>query len=205
MTAVRKTGDWALARKLLTGSPVKLKAAVDTALHQEAQLLRKEIVQGITKQAPGGESFKPLSPLTLAARKLAGFGGTKALMVRGDLRNAIAAIARRGEAFVGVPRKARGKDKGSLIDVAKVQEFGAGPFVVPMTPAMRRYLFALIRRSGEEPTGGSGRGVVVVSIPARPFLRPAFKRFEKGVQKRFLGRVAALMGMTSGLGKPGGA
>ena len=92
--SVRKTGDWAVARRLLAGAPVKLKLAVGMALRQEAQLLRKEIVQGITKQAPGGEAFKPLSPLTLAARKMKGRGGTKALMVRGDLRNAIAAIVR---------------------------------------------------------------------------------------------------------------
>jgi hypothetical protein len=45
---------------------------------------------------------------------------------------------------------------------------------------------------------------VVVQIPARPFLRPAFKKFQKGVQKRFLGRVAGLMGMAAGLGKSRG-
>ncbi len=195
---VRKTGDWAVARRLLTGAPVKLKAAVGMALKQEAQLLRKEIVQGITKQAPGGKPFKPLSPLTLAARKMKGRGGTKALMVRGDLRNAIAAIVKGDEAFVGVPRKARGKGGKAVIDVAQVQEFGAGPVVIPMTPAMRRFLFALLRKAGKKPEGGSGRGVVVVQIPARPFLRPAFKQFEKGAQKRFLGRVAGLMGMAAG-------
>ena len=196
--SVRKTGDWALARRLLTGAPVKLKLAVGTAIRQEAQLLRKEIVQGITKQAPGGKAFKPLSPLTLAARKMKGRGGTKALMVRGDLRNAIAAIVKGDEAFVGVPRKARGKGGKSVVDVAQVQEFGAGPIVIPMTPAMRRFLFALLGQAGVEKTGGSGRGVVVVQIPARPFLRPAFKQFEKGVQKRFLGRVAGLMGLAAG-------
>ncbi len=196
--SVTKTGDWALARRLLTAAPVKLKTAVGMAVRQEAQLLRKEIVQGITKQAPGGEPFKPLSPLTLAARKMKGRGGTKALMVRGDLRNAIAAIVEGDEAFVGVPRKARGKDGKSMVDVAQVQEFGAGPIVIPMTPAMRRFLFALLREAGVEKTGGAGRGVVVVQIPARPFLRPAFKQFAKGVDKRFLGRVAALMGMAAG-------
>ena len=133
---VQKTGDWALARRILSGAPAKMKVAVNLALRQEAELLRKEIVQGITKQAPGGESFKPLSPLTLAARKMAGFGGTKALMVRGDLRNAISAIVKGDEAFVGVPRKAKDKQGKPVIDVAKVHEFGAGPFVVPMTPAM---------------------------------------------------------------------
>ena len=200
MSSVRKTGDWALARRLLAGGPVKLKAAVGTAMRQEAQLLRKEIVQGITKQAPGGESFKPLSPLTLAARQMKGRGGTKALMVSGDLRNGIAAIVKGDEAFVGVPRKARSKDGKSLVDVAQVQEFGAGPIIIPMTPAMRRFLFALLRRAGEAGGGGSGKGVVVVQVPARPFLRPAFKKFQQGVQKRFLGRVAAVMGLTAGRG-----
>ncbi|HHH27241.1 MAG TPA: hypothetical protein ENK57_02675 [Polyangiaceae bacterium] len=195
---VRKTGDWAVARRLLAGAPVKLKAAVGVALRQEAQLLRKEIVQGITKQAPGGKAFRPLSPLTLAARKMKGRGGTKALMVRGDLRNAIAAIVKGDEAFVGVPRKARGKGGKSVVDVAQIQEFGAGPIVIPMTPAMRRFLFAMLREAGVEKSGGSGRGVVVVQIPARPFLRPAFKQFEKGAKKRFLRRVAGLMGMGAG-------
>ena len=195
---VRKTGDWALARRILAEGPMKLKASVGTALRQEAEVLRKEIVTGITDQAPGGEPFKPLSPLTLAARKLVGFGGTKALMVRGDLRNSIATIIQGDEAFVGVPRKARGKDGKSVVDVAQTQEFGAGPIVIPMTPAMRRFLFAMLRKAGKEPSGGSGKGVVVVTIPARPFLRPAFRVFEKGVQKRFLGRVAALMGLAAG-------
>ena len=36
MTSVRKTGDWAVARRLLAGGPLKLKAAVGTALRQEA-------------------------------------------------------------------------------------------------------------------------------------------------------------------------
>jgi phage gpG-like protein len=201
MTSVRKSGDWAVARRLLAGGPVKLKAAVGTALRQEAQLLRKEIVQGITRQAPGGESLKPPSPLTLAARQMKGRGGTKALMVSGDLRNGIAAIVKGDEAFVGVPRKARGKNGKSLVDVAQVQEFGAGPIIIPMTPAMRRFLFALLRVAGEASGGGSGKGVVVVQIPARPFLRPAFQKFQKGVQKRFLGRVAGLMGL--GIGKGG--
>jgi len=192
---VQKTGDWALARRILSGAPAKMKVAVNLALRQEAELLRKEIVQGITKQAPGGESFKPLSPLTLAARKMAGFGGTKALMVRGDLRNAISAIVKGDEAFVGIPRKAKDKQGKPVIDVAKVHEFGAGPFVVPMTPAMRRYLFALYAKAGKARSKGSGKGVVVIRIPARPFLRPAFKAFSKDVQKRFLRRVAGVLGM----------
>lgn len=193
--SVRKTGDWARARRLLAAGPARLKSAVGTALRQEAQLLRKEIVQGITRQSPGGKAVEPPSELTLAARQMKGRGGTKALLVRGDLRNGITAIVKGDEAFVGVPRKARGKDGQQLIDVAQVQEFGAGPIIIPMTPAMRRFLFVMLRKAGKERSQGTGRGVVVVTIPARPFLRPAFQRFSKGAQKRFLARVARQLNM----------
>jgi hypothetical protein len=187
-----------MARRLLASAPSRLKTVVGTALRQEAHLLRNEIVQGITHQAPGGEPLAPPAPLTLAAREMKGRGGTKALLVRGDLRNAVAVIVEGDEAFVGVPRKARSEQGGSLVDVAQAQEFGAGPIVIPMTPAMRGFLFALIRYAGEEPAGGSGRGVVVVTIPPRPFLRPAFRKFAQGAEGRFLRRVAALSDLGGG-------
>lgn len=192
---VRKTGDWAQAGRMLRSGPLKMRGAIAMALRQEAQLLRKEIVQGITKQAPGGKAMKPLSPLTIAARKLAGFGGTKALMRRGDLRNAITVVVKGHEAFVGVSRKAKDKNGRPLVDVAKVHELGAGPFIIPMTPAMRRYLFLLFKRAGVSKKTGGGKGVVVTSIPARPFLRPAFNNFSKGARQRFLSRVARLLKM----------
>jgi len=191
---VRRTGDWALARRLLTAAPQRLQHAVDRSLRQEAERLRTEVIRGITRQAPGGEALEPPSDLTLAARKLRGFGGTKSLLVRADLRNAVAAIVRGAEAFVGVPRKARGKDVKALVDVAQLMEFGSRPIVIPMTPAMRRFLFALLKKAGKAGESGGGRGVVVVKIPARPFLRPAFKKFVKGAQARFLGRVAKQLG-----------
>lgn len=191
---VSRTGDWALARRILAAGGTRLKSAIGTAVRQEAELLRNEIVRGITSQAPGGEAFKPLSPLTIASRKLAGFGGTKALIRRGDLRNGITTIVQGDEAFIGVPRKARGADGKSLVDVAKVQEFGSDPIVIPITPAMRRYLAVLFEKAGSPRRPGSGRGVVVVTIPPRPFLRPAFKAFRRGSRERFLRRVAKLLG-----------
>lgn len=193
--SVQKSGDWAVARRLLRAGPGRFKAAVGVALRQEAQLLRNEIVQGLTKQAPGGQALAPPSPLTLAAREMKGRGGTKALLVRGDLRNSVSAIVQGDEAFIGVPRKARAQGGKALVDVAKVQEFGFGPIVIPMTPAMRRFLFMLLRRADLEPSGGSGKGIVIINIPARPFLRPAFRKFSQGAQARFLARVAALSGL----------
>lgn len=193
--AVSRTGDWARARRLLTAAPQRLQAAISTAVRQEAHALRNEIVQGLTRQAPGGEPLKPPSPLTIAARELEGFGGTKALIVRGDLRNSITVVVQGDEAFIGVSRSARSKDGTSMVDLAKLHEFGGPPVIIPMTPKMRRFLFALLRQAGKEPTGGSGRGVIVVQVPARPFLRPAFDKFREGAGRRFLERVARELGL----------
>jgi phage gpG-like protein len=194
--AVSRTGDWARARRLLTAAPQRLQAAIGTAVRQEAHALRNEIVQGLTRQSPGGEPLKPPSPLTIATRQLEGFGGTKALVVRGDLRNSITVFVQGDEAFIGVSRSARSKDGASMVDLAKLHELGGPPVIIPMTPKMRRFLFALLRKAGKEPTGGSGRGVIVVQVPARPFLRPAFDKFREGASKRFLERVAKELGLT---------
>ncbi|HEU4408398.1 MAG TPA: hypothetical protein VFS43_24250 [Polyangiaceae bacterium] len=196
---VRRTGDWALARRLLAAAPARLKAGVERGLRQEAELLRKGIVDGLTSQAPGGKPLAPPAPRTLAARKLTGFGGTKSLVVRGDLRNAIAVVARGDTVFVGVPRSARGKKGAPLVRVAEVHEFGSAPTVIPLTPRMRRFLFALLRHAGEAPRGGAGGGVVVVRIPPRPFLRPAFDAFRKDAGARFLRRVALALGLAPGV------
>ena len=193
--AVSRTGEWARARRLLTAAPQRLQAAIGTAVRQEAHALRNEIVQGLTSQAPGGETLKPPSPLTIAARQLEGFGGSKSLIVRGDLRNSITVFVQGDEAFIGVSRSARSKDGAAMVDVAKLNEFGGPPVIIPITPKMRRFLFALLRQAGKEPTGGSGRGVIVVQVPARPFLRPAFDKFRERASRRFLDRVARELGL----------
>ena len=99
-------------------------------MRQEAHALRNEIVQGLTSQSPGGEALKPPSPLTIAARQLEGFGGSKALIVRGDLRNSIIVVVQGDEAFIGVSRSARSKDGASMMDLAKLNEFGGPPVFV---------------------------------------------------------------------------
>jgi hypothetical protein len=194
--AMRKIGDWAKAREILAGAPGRLRVAARQALLQEAQALRNDIVRGITSQAPGGEAFTPLAPLTLAARRMKGTGGTKALIARADLRNSIGVITDGDEVFVGVLRSAQSASGDSLVDIATIHEFGAGPTVIPMTPAMRRFLFALFKSVGISPRAGAhggGAGVIVVQIPPRPFLRPAFRAFQTVAPSRFLRRVARAM------------
>jgi len=196
--AVRKIGPWREARALLGAAPMRFKAVTERAVRQEAQLLRKAIVQGITRQAPGGDAFTPLAPLTLATRRLTGFRGTKALIRHADLRNSVVVKHLPGAtAFVGVPRTATGSDGKELVKIAEVHEFGSDPIVIPLTDAMRRFLGVLLDESGERNNRGTAR-VVVTQIPPRPFLRPAFREWSKGVQARFLARIAAGMGIMGG-------
>lgn len=191
MAIVKAVGDWDKARRILFGAPERLKKAMDIALKQEAQALRREIVTGITKQAPGGSAMKPLAASTIATRQLAGFNGTKALMVRGDLRNSVGVVVRDREVFVGIQRSARSKDGRPLVNVAELMEYGGPPVVIPITPKMRRFLAMLAKKMGRMPgEGGSGKGVVVTQTPARPFLRPAFEVWRKGASDRFMRRVA---------------
>lgn len=191
--AISRTGDWARARELLSNTSGRLKGAVERAMKQEAQALRNEVVSGLTAQAPGGEPIRPPAPLTLAARQLEGFGGTKSLLVRGDLRNAISVFADGDEVFIGVLRSAKSSTGESLADIAQIQEFGGPPVIIPITPKMRRYLAVLLKRLGAAPQAGAGRGAVVTQVQARPFLRPAFVRFRLGASRRLLERVSKIL------------
>lgn len=203
---VTLTGDWAKLKDVLARAPGQVAAAARRAVLQEAHHLRNKIVEGIREQAPGGTKFKPISPLTAAARKLRGFGGTKALIDRGDLRNAIKVVPEGSDgAFVGVHKSAVGKDGQSLVNIASVHEYGMGPIIVRITPAMRRYLAVLYRKAGMELGGGGsgGTGVVVLRIPPRPFIGPVWKAEgtpSSKVGERFQSRFAAEMGGDLGSG-----
>ena len=188
---IEKTKDWQGIRRLLVDAPAIVRSASRQALAQEAHLLRREIVMGIKNQAPGGgKKFEPLSPLTMATRRLKrdkkGSTRSKILQVEGDLVNGIAVIPQRPttKAFIGVPRRTRNSDGRRLVDIAQVQEFGSSPIVITITPAMRRFLARLFMTAGGSLTGSHGgggqKGVIVIMIPERPFLRPAFASWKRG-------------------------
>lgn len=211
---VNKSGDWALAARILRTAPLKIRRAMDRAVMQEAQFFRRKVVEGFRTQAPGGKRFAPLSEFTLAARRLKGFSGTKALIVRGDLRNSVTVVKRPkplgAEAFVGVLKSAKGRDGKSLVNIAEVHEFGAGPIVIAITPAMRKYMGAVFGEMGKSGSGGGGggtsRGILIIRIPARPFMKPVADAFFSGPEAaaRFQARVAAQMHGAFGAFGPGG-
>ena len=188
------TGDWARARRMLDRGARGLDEGIRKALAQEAEGVRKAIIRGLTEQAPGGKAIRKPAVATLAARRLKGFHGTKSLIVRADLRNAVCTVLKGDAAFVGVRRTAKGKDGRALVDVARVQEFGSGPRTVVLTDAMRRFLGVLRREQGMPKTSGSGKSVVVIRTPARPFIRPAAEAALKGIRERFPRRLVRILG-----------
>lgn len=214
MIRAKLIGDWSKAGAIL-GDVAKVKAAIDWAVMQEAQQARRDIVKGITAQAPGGQQFAALSAITLALRKAKGFGGKKTLIVTSGLRNSI--TVKRfglGRAFVGVMRGARSKDGRELFNVARIHENG-GTVVIRVTPKMKRYLMMQLRKSGfgvkagrdkrgKFTKGSAGQissGVLVIHIKARPFIRPVIERIESKpaeMKKRLTQRISRKLGLTLG-------
>ncbi len=122
-----------------------MQAAIDKAVLQEAQFFRTKIVAGLREGAPGSQAFAPLAPTTLAIRKFRDFGGTKPLIVRGDLRNSITVVKQGDTVFVGVLRTAKAGGRQSLANVAAIHEFGSRPIVLQLTPKVRWFLHAAFR------------------------------------------------------------
>lgn len=208
-SGVKLFGDWDKADKIVNTMQPTFDQAARKAMLQFAHFLRRQIVTGIREGAPGGEAFTPLSPKTLAVRAFRGFKGTKPLIHRGDLRNAIVVkeVPSMKAVFVGVLRSAsRGGQPGGepLINVAQLMEQGGGPYVVPITAKSRRFYHAALEAAGLAPAGGgggasgSGSGKVSIAIfriPARPFLRPVFDKYAKpdDVRAFFYDAVAKMM------------
>jgi hypothetical protein len=198
MTATR-FGDWATARTTLERLGSRAEGGMRKALLKEAQLFRKEIVEGIAAQAPGGEAFAPLSALTLALRKLRGFRGSKALARHGDLRNSVQVTETPEGAFVGVLRTARAEDGQPLVDLAELNESGSRhPIVVRVTDKLRALFLALYLEGLTAAPLSATTQVLVVRLPPRPFLAPVWKKLRPGAKERFEQNLARELGLGGG-------
>lgn len=197
------TGAWKQAEQMLASAPTRVRLAAQTALRREAERLRAGIVDGLTSQSPGGEDLDPPSALTLAKRKVRNTAGHLSLVVHGDLRNGIQVKGKGLSVFVGVLRRTRARDGESLVDIASMNEFGSDPIVIPVTPGMRRFWALLFAEAGDEgraqdatddgADADASKEAIVVQIPARPFLRPAYEAFAARAPTRFASEVAMLL------------
>lgn len=179
------TGDWDIVLPFLENmSEANLNRRIMVMMRKEAIILRGLIVRQMMTRNNG--SWKKLSPWTIAFRKEEGFGGRKALLKTGFLRQAITYQIHKEimTAFVGVLATTQNKDNQKMVNIAKVQEFGA-TFAVTRTPKQRKYLMYIARKY-KIPMGassGSG-GTGIITIPARPFMVPAFEEWRPKFQKR---------------------
>lgn len=201
-------GDWEAAMK---ASNLKLDKAIETAIRQESALAERMMKQNLQRGGqPALSPFKPLSPWTIAARRLSkpSIKGTKPLIARGDLFGAITHVVegsgKETVGFVGVLRTAKGNSPGGpyLANIGAIQEFGK-TIVIRMTPKMQRFLAVLAKAAGmpAKPQLKKGKGNVtstrmflVLHIPARPFVRPTFRLWSRDADTRFAKRVSILTG-----------
>ncbi len=197
-SGLQLVGDWSKAKAILSGIEERFKAAGRRAMLQEANMFRAEMVKGLREGALGGQAFAALAPSTLAVRRGSGFKGSKPGIERGDMRNAITVKVRDGgdAVFVGILRRAKGRDGQPLVNVAEIFENGKGPIAVPITTKSSRYYHMMARKGGLDLPRRTGAkvAVVIIKIPARPFMRPVFEKFGKpeDVRARFYARMAEI-------------
>lgn len=201
MINVVKVGAWDMAAAWFSHAPLAMHAAMERGVAEEAKVLAGVARRIITNQGEKNP-FKPLALLTLLDRRFSGFRGKKALARRGDLRRAITTHPMRiggymGSVwFVGILRTARGSDGQGLMNVGRIHEFGAGPYAVKATEKSWRRLMMIIRKAGLAVGRRLGRNagpasrVFIITIPARPFLGPAFDERFPGFHARMAARVA---------------
>lgn len=147
-------------------TPARARRAINFGLRKAGLYMVGQIV---TNMRSGLDP--PLAASTLRTRKVRGGRGARAskpLIKTGDLRNSIDMVPGEGEVFVGVPRSS-----GSF-RLAEIHELGK-VIVMRMTPKMRAFLFGVLFKNSAPTGGGSGRGIIVVRIPPRPFIGPIFE------------------------------
>lgn len=207
---IKKVGDWEKLHNLVgPRSAARLKKAFHQAVMRQAQFARSKIVEGFRTQAPAGEAWRPLSDTTIAIRRFRRFGGSKALVVRGDLRNSITVRTTPDGAFVGVMRTKTSRDGKSLVNIAEINEEGR-TIVMRATPKIIKLLSMAFRQGGLGAGGARSSagvpGMLLIKIPPRPMFKPVWQKWFSDPNKvrfRVLLDVARIL--KADYGFPGGA
>ena len=174
---LKRVGDWSKVNALLKSLPKNLHRAANTALKQEAHHLRKLIIERIDSQVP-----PPNAETTIALK-----GSSKTLVNHGDLRNSVNVVDQ-GDAkvFIGVPRTA----SNGRYNLAKIMEEGR-IIVMRMTAKQQRFLFMLYAQNGigSRRKTADDSGIIVIHIPARPFITPVLAAEAPQIPDRIYSRM----------------
>jgi len=178
----------------------QVERGIQSAIAQGAHELRREMMEGLRNQAPGGNTILPLSPMTIALRRLPQKGAksqtlkqgsTKALIRHGDLIRSINVEKNTPEDYtVGVHRGAKGKKSGKdMVNIAAIHEYGTKSYTQVVTPKMAAFSRYLVVMGILHVPWKIGQ-MLRKKIPARPFLRPAHKVWSTTANERFVTRLA---------------
>jgi len=159
------TGDWNKLANML--NPSRLKNSLRKCAAKAGNYGASEVKKGIRGGAPGGQSFAPLSPVTIINK-----GSSKPLIDHGDLIGSVTyeVFNDNSSVFIGVK-------KGKEVNIAAVHEYGC---TIEVTSEMRAYLhYHGIHLK---------KITAYIHIPARPFLSPVFQsvEFQKMISEIYL-------------------
>lgn len=172
----KKSRSWEIAKKRLVDASNKVEERQALAVRRAALLLERELKKGLRSGAPGGRAFAPLAQTTVLMRRKR---SKNPLLDTGSLLSSITTTfdKRSRSAFVGVHRTARGSSGQSLVNVALIHEYGTKPFVIRVTPGVRRLFWRLhvVSKGRIKPLSAKKVLIAHPGIPARPFMRPTLE------------------------------
>ncbi len=184
MLGVALIGDWKLAKKILATAPAAFDRALKNAIRHEAEviagMMRKKIASNV--------------PPPNAASTVQNKGSSKTLIETGKMRQEVQVVWKgKFQAVIGIPSKA----KGGVSSLADIHENGR-VIIQQMTDKQRKFLHAKFGGGGG---GGGGTGIIVIHIPARPFIKPVFEAYQAKAKDKFLTAFAhELEGWAKGAG-----
>lgn len=175
-------GDWAKLRARYNQTILAFDSAIQAALKEEGAYYAEKIVEGMDSGSPGGKPFTPLKQSTIDTREALGIKSRDPLNETGALKKTIGYEVVKTTLFVGSMRAGSERsDKFDSVKLANIHEFGYGPIVIKVTPAMRAFLAITLGDKGtKQVRPRQGTGVIIINIPARPFITPIFEKYAKG-------------------------
>jgi phage gpG-like protein len=189
MSFMKLTGAWGKVASILNkgASAAAWKLSSKKAVEKEANRVAKEVKKSFDRGGPPGVKWKPLRPMTLKIYEALGITSHGPLNRSGKLKNSVTVKNTGKASIIGF---------GSMSKIAAIHEKGAGPYAVPVTEKMRRFFkFLSARTNGEIKPLSSGKGVLIIKIPARPILKPLLKSQKKTVFRNIVTNTLKDMGL----------